>query len=246
MIPFIHFGSFQIPTFFLVISLSLSILLILLSRRVTHFSKNRIVAFDIALLLMVAGFLGGRLMHVFYEEWTYYLQNPEQILYFWNGGFVFLGGVAGCLLAGFVYTRIKKIDFFAWADFFTPLFSLAHALGRIGCILSGCCFGRFCVLPWAYNGRHPTAFYLFFGEMLIFAILLLLEKKKFFTHPGSLLISWLSLHSLMRFVVEFYRDDFRGLFIQLPPFGAISISQLLSLIILLFGIGFFIKNSFKK
>ncbi|MBY0553691.1 prolipoprotein diacylglyceryl transferase [bacterium] len=238
MIPYISIGSLQIPTFFLVISLSLSALLVFLSYRVEQFSKNRAQAFDIALMLMLSGFVGGRLMHVFYEELNYYLINPWQILAFWNGGFVFLGGLISCLITGTIYARIKKISFGEWADFFTPLFSLAHALGRIGCFLSGCCFGSICFLPWAYSGRHPTALYLAVGEFVIFLVLLLFEGKKAMPTKGSLFVKWLLLHSLLRFNVEYFRDDFRGLFI----FG-LSISQIISLIIVVFCVSFFVKDA---
>lgn len=240
MIPYIVIGTIQIPTYFLVISLSLSFLLILLSYRVDMFSKDRKLAFDIALLLMISGFLGGRLMHVFYEEWDYYKLHPELILQFWNGGFVFLGGLFFCLIAGFIFAKIKKIKFSEWADFFTPIFSLSHAFGRIGCFLAGCCFGSQCILPWAYAGRHPTALYLAGGEFLIFLLLLLSEKKKIFQLQGALFVQWLLLHSLLRFFVEYYRDDFRGVFLQIPFFGSLSVSQILSLLIIVCSVSFFV------
>lgn len=239
MIPYVHIGTFQIPTYFLIISFSLSFLLVLLSYRVDKFSKDRKLAFDLALLLMASGFLGGRLMHVFYEEWDYYVKHPEQILYFWNGGFVFLGGLILCLIAGYVFAKIKNISFLEWADFFTPIFSLSHAFGRIGCFLAGCCFGSQCVLPWAYAGRHPTALYMAGGEFLIFSVLLFVEKKCLFHAKGSLFVSWLLLHSMMRFFVEFYRDDFRGVFLHVPLLGSLSVSQVISVIIIIGCAAFF-------
>ncbi len=103
MIPIIYVGSLQIPTFFLVISLSLTSLLFFLSYRVEHFLKNRKIAFDIALLMMGSAFIGARLLHVFYEEWNYYQQSPLQILFFWQGGFVFFGGLILCFITGIIY-----------------------------------------------------------------------------------------------------------------------------------------------
>lgn len=238
MIPYIRIGSLQIPSYFLVISLSLSLLLVLLSKRVDKFSKNRKLTFDIALLLMASGFIGGRLLHVFYEEWDYYKIHPEQILFFWNGGFVYLGGLIFCLFSGFLFAKFRKINFSEWADFFTPLFSLSHAFGRIGCFLSGCCFGSQCALPWAYSGRHPTALYLAIGEFFIFLILLTVEKRQKPQVSGGLFALWLLLHSLLRFNVEFYRDDFRGLFLQFPLFEKLSISQVISLAIILSSVSF--------
>ena len=247
MIPYIFVGSLPIPTYFLVISLSLSFLLVLLSYRVDKFCSRISRGVRYWLLLMASGFFGGRLMHVFYEEWDYYRPHPEQILYFWNGGFVFLGGLISCLITGYLFTKIKKIKFSEWADFFTPLFSLAHAFGRLGCFLAGCCFGSECILPWAYAGRHPTALYLAGGEFLIFLLLLLAEKKQKFHSNGILFVNWLLLHSLMRFYVEFFRDDFRGVFLQIPVFGSLSVSQVISLIIIVgCAVFFFYKFRAKK
>lgn len=242
MIPVIEIGSIQIPTFFLVISLSLIILLSILSYRVEKFKKNRKIAFDVAILLMLTSFIGARLFHIFYEEWDYYRQNPFQAIQFWNGGFVFYGGVLLSLVAGFVYAKFKKINFGEWADFLTPLFSLGHSLGRIGCILSGCCYGTYCDLPWSIAGRHPTAQYLAIGELVIFAVLLLLEKKWNKRAVGSLFVMWLLLHSLMRFFVEYYRDDFRGVFLNIPLFGSLSISQMISLALILISLFYLFKN----
>lgn len=252
MLPILQFNTFigtlQIPTFFVVISLSLTCLLFLLSYRVDRFFKDRKLAFSIAILLMIAGFTGGRLMHVFYEEWTYYQTHLAQIFFFWNGGFVYLGGLIFCLIFGFLFARYKKINFLVWADFFTPLFSLSHVLGRLGCFLSGCCFGSSCVLPWAYAGKHPTALYLATGELFIFLLLLLIEKRGLYGRSGSLFFKWLLLHSLLRFNIEYFRDDFRGALIEFPLLGLLSISQAISLIIITASLGFFFyqRKALKK
>ena len=221
-------------------------MLVYLSKRVESFKKDRKIAFDLALLLMAAGFFGGRLLHIVYEEPQYYFQHPEQALYFWNGGFVFLGGLLACLLAGFIFARIRKINFAEWADFFTPLFSLSHALGRIGCLLSGCCFGSYCTLPWSLEGRHPTALYLIFGESFIFLLMLMFEQQQVCKRPGFLFAKWLLFHSLLRFNVEYFREDFRGAFFQVPLLGSLSVSQMLSLVIIAGTLVFFVLKREKS
>ncbi len=247
MIPEIVLGSVHIPTFFLVISLTLSLLMVFLSSRVERFGKSRAHAFNLALLLMAAGFIGGRLLHVFYEELSYYKADPIQVFYFWNGGFVFYGGMLACWLVGWLYCRIQKIDFLEWADFFAPLFSLSHALGRIGCLLSGCCFGAMCVLPWSIQGRHPTALYLILGELIIFIYLLHRERTALLQNRGPLqrghqFMRWVFLHCLLRFEVEYFRDDFRGQFFTLPVMGTLSISQVICLLFMITAAAFFIVS----
>ncbi|MGZ3692355.1 MAG: prolipoprotein diacylglyceryl transferase, partial [Pseudobdellovibrio sp.] len=120
-----------------------------------------------------------------------------------------------------------------WADFFAPLLSLSHALGRIGCLLSGCCFGIECDLPWALDGRHPTVLYLFFGEIAILFVLLYFEQRRHLYKPGDLFAKWILLHSVVRLNVEYFRDDFRGVFFHIPGFGILSISQLISLFLII-------------
>ena len=232
MMPIVDFGNIHIPSFFLVISLSLSALLVVLSNRVDIFRRDRKVAFDLAIIIMLSGFVGGRLLHVFFEEWNYYSQDYSRIFEFWRGGFVYYGGMFTAFAATFAYAKYRKIDYLEWADFFTPLLSLGVAFGRIGCLLSGCCFGQYCDLPWALEGRHPTVLYLFFGEIAILFVILNLEQRKGYYLKGHLFAKWVLLHSLLRLNVEYFRDDFRGMFFHVPLFGLISISQVISLILI--------------
>lgn len=243
--PIINFGAIHLPTFFLVISVSLSVLLVFLSYRVDRFGKDRKISFDLSIILMLSGFVGGRLLHVFFEEWPYYAEDLSRILEFWRGGFVFYGGMIGASLAGFIYLKLKKKNFLEWADFFAPLFSLGHALGRIGCLLSGCCYGTTCALPWALEGRHPTAIYMIVGELFIFVLLLLYEKYEK-SPAGHIFAKWVLLHSILRLNVEYFRDDFRGAFFDIPPFGKLSISQVISLILMLCVFAFYIYGYIKR
>ena len=262
MLPEISFGSITIPTFFIVISFSLSLLTLYLSRRVDLFTKNRQQAFDLALILMIAGFVGGRLFHIFYEEWPFYKKYPLQMLYFWQGGFVFFGGFITAVVATWLYCRWRQTSFLSWADFFAPLLSLGHAFGRVGCFLSGCCYGQYCDLPFAINGRHPTTLYLFIGEVCIYFYLLFYEKrilrlqaKENFNqkemklqnqeslYTGAVFMKWLLLHSLLRFYTEYFRDDFRGVFINIGPLGHWSVSQLICFILILIALLYFISKS---
>lgn len=226
MIPVIQLGPFTLPTYYLIISGMLCVLLYWLSIRVSTFQKNREHAFNISLLLMLSAFWGARLMHVIYENPDYYIEHPLHFFYFWNGGFAYYGGLILCAVTGFIYVRFNKLNFFEWADFFTPLFSLSHAIGRLGCVLAGCCFGTYCELPWAIDGKHPTALYLAVGEFMIFLYLYFAEKLKIYKNTGILFLKWLLLHSLLRFNVEFFRDDFRGQYLL-----SMSISQIISLLI---------------
>ncbi len=207
MIPVLHLGPIAIPTYFLVISLVVSIGIIWSVRRSNQLRVSQTTTLNIDLVIMLAGFFGARMMHVFYENPAYYMQYPYAVFYIWQGGFVYLGGALTAGFATWLYCRIQDIDFLPWADFYAPILSFGYGVGRLGCFLNGCCYGRICDVD---GSRYPTQLMAFGFEMLILASLLLLEKKRFFKAPGQLFFFWVLLHSVSRMIMEFYRDDDRG------------------------------------
>lgn len=190
--------------------------------RVTRQGLPFRIAWNLALILMVAGFVGARLMHVVYENPEIYQADPWRILEFWQGGFVFFGGAAAAFAACWLYLRHEKEDFLEWADFYAPVFALGYALGRIGCLIAGCCYGVYCDAPWAVHSRHPTQIYAFLTEIVVFLYLLRREKNP--APKGHLFAFWLVGHGLGRLFMESYRADFRGAFV-----AGLSISSWVSL-----------------
>lgn len=227
MKPVLDFGFIQIPTFYLVISLSVTFVLLLLNAALDNNQKiDRKITFDLALIIMITGFIGGRLAHVFYEEFAFYQEFPLEIFKFWKGGFVFYGGFLLSLISVFAFLRFKKQNFYFWADFLAPYLGLTYALGRIGCFFEGCCYGSHCELPWAIAHRHPTQLYMVVAELILVAAIVFLNKKKQLT-TGLVFLLWVCGHSINRFVIEFYREDDRGALIM-----NLSISQITSALIL--------------
>ena len=226
MKPILDFGFIQVPTFYLVISISITFILLLVNAALAQDSKiDRKITFDIALIIMLTGFLGGRLAHVFYEEFAFYQEFPLQAFKFWNGGFVFYGGFLTSLICVFAFLKFKKQNFYFWADFLAPYLGLTYALGRMGCFLEGCCYGTHCELPWAIAGRHPTQLYMAVAELSLVAALVVLSRSKKLT-TGLLFLLWVTGHSVNRFVIEYYREDDRGALI-----AGLSISQIISALI---------------
>jgi phosphatidylglycerol---prolipoprotein diacylglyceryl transferase len=237
MFPLLQFGSIQIPTFFLVISLSLSFLLIWFSTTIDHQSEpmnNRKIAFDLVILLLVGGLLGARFFHVFYEEAPYYRSYPAEIFKLWNGGFTYYGGLIAAVPLTLLYCYLKRVSFLRWADLFTPFVSVAYALGRVGCFLEGCCYGKYCQLPWAINNRHPTQIYMILGELITLALVLFVLKRPLRKFHGHIFFAWLSLHALSRFIIEYFRDDPRG-----AQLSGLYVSQVFSLVVIAAAITFF-------
>lgn len=249
MFPVIHLAEgLEIPSFFLVISLVVSLALLWVVRRGDAYHLPRKNILDLSLLLMVSSLVGARLMHIVYENFSYYLENPIKVFYLWEGGFVFYGGMILAMVAAVFYLRrIRPPQPGLYYDAFAPVLSFAYGFGRIGCFLAGCCFGKFCDYPWAITQRHPTQLYAFFWELGVIMILLGLEKKDLhkrpsvFRRPGDLFILWLALHSVGRLMMESFRDDFRGE--QVLGYSVSSLFSILVLVITLALLGGMGRNS---
>lgn len=170
-------------------------------------------------ILMVAGFIGARALHVFLEDFPRYKESPLQVFYFWQGGFVFLGGFLLAFLAGLGFAWKQGQAWRKWADLLTPYVCGGYGLGRIACFLNGCCYGHFCELAWAINGRHPTQLYMIAWELTVFCMLQMSPiKNRLALIQGRTFFFWLFLHALGRLIVEQFRDDHRGeFFLGLSP-----------------------------
>ena len=128
----------------------------LLSRyaRLLHYDKE--FFWNFAFVILVGGILGGRLFYSILN-FDFFLDNPQEIFMLWHGGLVWYGGFFGGLISASVYLKLKKKPFFKTADMVVPFVALGHAIGRIGCFLNGCCYGR--VASWGvyFPGAYPFA-----------------------------------------------------------------------------------------
>jgi phosphatidylglycerol:prolipoprotein diacylglycerol transferase len=206
------------------LSLLYSFLILYSVKKAKWENRDLKITLDLDLILMIFGFVGARLMHVFFENPEHYVQNWWQVFAIWQGGFVFYGGALLAAGASFLYLLYKKQPILDWLDFFAPIIALGYGLGRISCWIAGCCYGKYCDLPWAIEGRHPTQIYATVWELVVFAILVFFRKK--LRTAGVLFSIWLCLHSIGRMLMESFRDDFRGDLI----FG-MSISSFISLVL---------------
>jgi phosphatidylglycerol:prolipoprotein diacylglycerol transferase len=161
------------------------------------------------------------------------IKKDPSLLLSLSGGFVVYGGIFGGVAAGYVYCRIKKIDFFRYLDQIVPSISLAQGFGRMGCLLAGCCYGT------PYNGPlsivfhksqfapneinlFPSQIFSSVFDFLLFIVLAVIARKK--PTPGKVTAFYLIFYSIGRFLIEFYRGDLiRG------SVGTLSTSQFISL-----------------
>lgn len=201
---------------------------------------------DIAIYCILAGFLGGKLLYVI-VEWKDFVADPWSVL--GSSGFVVYGGIITGVLAGYIYTRIKKLSFAKYFDLVMPEIAIAQGFGRIGCFLAGCCYGAptdsFCgvIFPegsLAPSGVKllPTQLFMSAGDFLIALVLILYSRKN--KVDGNIGAGYLILYGVGRFLIEFLRNDARG------SVGVLSTSQFISIFIVAIGVGLFVWNTMRN
>lgn len=197
---------------------------------------------DLFFLMVVGGIVGSRTLYFInsgHDFWT----DPMQYFRMWEGGLVFQGGVILDVILGWWFCRKHNLKFLLIADVFVPALALGHALGRIGCFLAGCCYGRQCSpdflfaihFPQIVDGiapagvpLYPTQLFESFGEFAVFFILLTYRKRKSFN--GAVFLLYIGLYAVLRSVVEMFRgDSIRGFVIE-PYLSRGQFISLLSLI----------------
>jgi len=164
---------------------------------------------DLMIWLVAALIIGARLFEVVFYNPSYYLSNPSEIIAIWHGGLSFHGGLAGVLIAGYAFSKRKKISFLQMCDVFVVPLALAQVFGRIGNFINGELYGRVTSLPWgvkfpsAEGFRHPSQLYEAAYDLVIFGFLFFQRNLK--RKPGYLLGWFLVLYSIFRFFTEFVR-----------------------------------------
>ena len=199
---------------------------------------------DMIFWIVVWGLIGGRILYVLINP-DIYFKDPLEIIKINKGGLVFHGGLISGAIAAVIFITRNKLAFLETMDIIALYLPLGHAIGRIGCFLNGCCFGKPTDLPWGvvFPGHsiavHPTQLYSTFLLIVIFLLLILCEKKKKF--PGQILFFYLILYGAMRFSIEFLRDNPAVL-------GCMSVFQCISIALVLIGLILYgvLKNNRKS
>ena len=182
---------------------------------------------NLAICAIPCGVLGARLYYVIFN-WSFYSQNPSQILNFRGGGMAIHGALIGGILAGFIYTKIKKINFLKMADIALIGMPLAQAIGRWGNYINGEAHGGPTDLPWGImvDGVkvHPTFLYESIWDLGIFIFLWIFRNKK--EYEGQIAIFYIILYSLGRFFIEGLRTDS----LMIGPFRMAQVISLVGVI----------------
>lgn len=203
---------------------------------------------DLGIYLIIAALVGAKLMLIV-VDYDYFREHPGELLSLVRVGGVFYGGLIFALIAGLWLVRRYKLPVWASADMYAPGVALGHIIGRLGCLLAGCCYGRPTDMPWgitftnplAASGAgtplgiplHPTQIYDAGAELLILVFLLVFERRG---RPFAGRTWWLYilLYSIARYIVEIFRNDPRGIILEMSTSQFVSIVLIpISLIMLI-------------
>lgn len=192
---------------------------------------------DLGIIIIIAAIVGAKLLLVA-VDFNYYRGHPAEIFSLARSGGVFYGGLIAAVLAAFWYLRRHKMPVWVTCDVFAPGIALGHAIGRVGCLFAGCCFGRPTTLPWgivfsdpfaaSYVGTplgvhlHPTQLYEAGAELVILALLLAVERRGR-PFAGRTFWFYTLLYGVSRFVIEYFRGDERGMLLGLSTSQFISV-----------------------
>ncbi|HIE17426.1 MAG TPA: prolipoprotein diacylglyceryl transferase [Dehalococcoidia bacterium] len=168
--------------------------------------------YSIGLWAIIGGVIVSRLFHVV-DRWDYYVAHPEQLVRL--EGLTIYGAVIGAMLGMLVYTWVKKLSFWQIGDIAAPGAILGQAVGRIGCLLSGCCYGVATSLPWGivythpgsygpHEVVHPTQVYHLIWNLIGFSLLWLLRRR--IRPQGSLFLLYLAIYAAGDLSIRFVRE----------------------------------------
>jgi phosphatidylglycerol:prolipoprotein diacylglycerol transferase len=152
---FLKIGEFEIRWFGVLIAIGFAAAVWLASRRAPKAGLTSAIAQEACFWVVLSGFAMARMFYVVLN-WDEFAQRPYEVFYIQRGGIVFYGGLVGGVLGAMIYSRVKNLDFWKLADLLAPSLVLAHAFGRLGCFMNGCCYGRGCSLPWGVEFPPAT------------------------------------------------------------------------------------------
>jgi phosphatidylglycerol:prolipoprotein diacylglycerol transferase len=239
-----HIGNFPINTYGVLLAVAFLCAILIAVRLARRDGLPGEKIYDLSLWMLLAGLVGSKILMLFTEP--EYRDNPALLLSldFLRSGGVFYGGLLGAVLAGYFLMKRYKLPWWKTADACAPGIAVANFFGRQGCFAAGCCWGKPTTLPWGVKFTeaghqitgvptdaylHPTQLYESFAMLLVFFFLLWLHRRKRF--DGQVILAYALLYSVIRFAIEFVRDDPRGDVFGLTSLTGLSTSQLISLVV---------------
>ena len=236
----LQIGPFTVYGYGLMIAIGVLCAYLVGEYRAKKYKLNPDIMFSLTISCLVGGIVGAKLLF-YVVEWKSIIEDPSILLDIANG-FVVYGGIIGGILTGYLFCKIKKIEFLKYFDLVMPSIALAQGFGRLGCAFAGCCYGRqtdgwFHIIyedsSFAPNGVALLPTQIISSGLNFFHFLLLIFFAKKVKASGQVAGLYLIFYSIGRFCLEFLRNDPRG------EVSALSTSQFISVFIFIIGVVIF-------
>lgn len=209
-------GSLEVRWYGAMMVLAIAVLIFWVYMQIRRGAK---ISYDDLLGAAIVGIPSGmvfaRLLHVFdgTENIRHYFSNPISI--FGGSGLTVYGAILGAALGVWIYSRFRKINYAYLVDVVTPGVIMAQAIGRVGCLFNGCCYGdegsRFNIVytnPESFAPLHqafqPTQVYEILFLMALLAVIMIFRSK--FKPSGVQFMVYLGTYSLWRIAIGFQRE----------------------------------------
>ena len=195
---------------------------------------------DLGIWVIIAALVGAKLL-LFVVDFQQFTRSPQEFMTLLRSGGVFYGGLIAAVLVCIYQLRKHKLPLWTSGDLFAPGIALGYMVGRLGCLMAGCCFGKPTDVAWAVTFTdpianlnvgtplntplHPTQLYEAAAGLIILVLLLAIERRGR-SFPGRTFWLFVLFYSISRFIIEFYRGDDRGLVLDL-----LSTSQFISVVL---------------
>jgi len=224
-------GPLELYSYGALLAIAFLVAIYLAGKQAEREGLNPEFASDMGIVVILSSIVGARLFYILFYDLQHTLNNPAELLKLRQTGLVFYGGLIFAVAAGLAYSRLKKVSLPVVLDIAAPSIAIGQAIGRIGCFMSGCCFGCATQVPWAVtfphlgHPVHPTQIYESLTMVAIFLGLIWFRKRK--TRNGQVAWLYLVMYASARFVIEFFRGDNPHILMGL------TVSQVISLVALI-------------
>lgn len=235
----LRIGSYSISGYGLFLTLAIFISYFVTEYRIKKHGLNSDLALPMYATALISGFIGAKLMYVVTVLITNRLAEIDLTQLF--SGFVIYGGIIVAIPSVYILCKIRKVDVLSYMDVGIASIAIAQAVGRIGCLMAGCCYGitvsdnawygitfKESIYASPYIAYIPTQIIMCVLDFINFLILCTLNKLV--KIKGITLYSYLVTYGIGRFAVEFIRGDTERGYI-----GVFSLSQIISIFMIITG-----------
>jgi phosphatidylglycerol:prolipoprotein diacylglycerol transferase len=253
----LEIGPFVLHTYGLFLAIAFITGIWITSRNARKEGVNSDYIWNLGLVVLCATLVGCKLLMLI-SDFSWYAANPREIfsLSTLRSVGVFYGGLLLALGAAAWYLRKRRLPAWRVADCAAPGIAIGQAIGRLGCLAAGCCYGAPADVPWAIRFTsqyaaenmgtplniplHPVQIYESAGALFIFGYLMWRLSRRHIT--GQIILEYLGLYAIIRFIIEFFRADDRGEVFN----GLLSTSQFIAVITFAAAVAFYFYLSRRK